>query len=99
MTNVDRQTLDRIGDVLQMGNTRSALLLGQLAFALGYTCHCLACGFVLVGRVGVIRGMQSWLEFELDGPYDASDTVKGPHVKSIYLAAFYYTFTTMTSVG
>lgn len=97
--NFDRETLDKIGDFLQQGNTRSALLLVQLALALGFVCHCFACGFVLVGRLGDQQGLPSWLEYEMKGPFEASDTMQGPAVKSIYIAAYYYTLTTMISVG
>ena len=36
---------------------------------------------------------------EMYGPFDYSDTTGGEKVGSIYLAAFYFCLTTMTSVG
>jgi len=100
LQNLDRSTLDHIGDFLQRGNTRSVVLFSQLAFVLAFVCHLFACGFVLVGRMGSKRGGPNWLESEMGGPFEASDTEKGGQaVNSIYLAAFYYALTTIVSVG
>ena len=103
LSTLDRDTLDMIEDFFQNGSTRSAVLMIQLSFYLGYVCHLLACGFVMIGRIGAQDpDADSWLENEMKGPFYAFDTTsEAPegHVDTIYIAAFYFTLTTMTSVG
>jgi CRP-like cAMP-binding protein len=94
-----RDTLDRLEDFLNEGSTRSLLLLASLALRLGFVVHLAACGWVLVGRQSDQRGDDSWLANDLGGGFRAGDTEGGPYVDSIYIAAFYYVLTTMTSVG
>ena len=70
----------------------------NLAFALGYACHVLACCWVLVGRSTAQAGADSWFAYELKGPYSATSTGDPKHSSSIYIAAFYFCLTTFTSV-
>ena len=43
--------------------------------------------------------MDNWLLYDIKGRFDKSDTIEGSkHVGSIYLAAFYFCLTTMTSM-
>jgi len=69
---------------------------------MAYVCHLMACGFVLVGRLCNKEGLDCWFDHEDTnghGPYHAKDTTGGELVFSIYIAAFYFCLTTMTSVG
>jgi len=99
LSNLDRDTLDRVEDFLQNGSTRSALVVLQLLLILGYANHLLACGWVAVGRSTDRAGVESWLHYELNGPFNAMDTMKGRDPGSIYISAFYFCLTTMISVG
>lgn len=99
LSNLDRDTLDHIEDFLQNGSTRSGLLMISLALKTGFICHLLACFWVLVGRIGSAKDMDNWMLYEIKGKFDKSDTTGGDNVGSIYLAAFYFCLTTMTSVG
>jgi len=84
------------------------IVMVKLLAIMGYTCHVMDCGFVMIGRTGYKKGLPSWLEFDsfervdgtvIQGPYTASDTEGGDNVLSIYIAGFYFCLTTMTSVG
>jgi hypothetical protein len=99
LSNLDRDTLDRLEDFLQNINTRTAIVIIILALKMGYIAHVLSCLWVLVGREGSRSGDENWLAHEMKGPFDASDTTSNEHAGSIYLSAFYYTLTTMTTVG
>jgi hypothetical protein len=100
LTNLDRDTMDRIEDFFQDNNTRSALVIIALALKTAFVCHLLSCLWVFIGRQGSHHGVDNWLMYELKGPFDYTDTVgRGPSVGSIYLAAFYFCLTTMSSVG
>jgi len=102
ISNLDRDTNDKIEDFLQNGTTRATFTSIKLLFFLMYTTHLFACGFVLVGRAGSDAGVDSWFDHEIKGPYTSEDTtgVNGvTAVFSIYVAAFYFIITTITSVG
>jgi len=99
LSSLDRDTLDHLEDFFQDITTRSLVCVVNLLVCLAYVCHLLACGFVLVGRTSDQQGEDTWLAHEWKGPYEAKDTVDGPHVYSIYLAAFYFCLTTTTSIG
>lgn len=96
---MDRDTIDRIEDFFQEGSTRSGVILLSLAMQLGFICHIAACIWTYIGRRGAINGDHTWFAYEESGPYSEKDTTGGDNVSSIYLAAFYYSLTTMTSVG
>ena len=69
---------------------------------MAYVCHLMACGFVIVGRDGESRGIPSWFEADSEGPFVAEDTTGANgdrQVYSIYIAAFYFALTSMTSIG
>lgn len=77
-------------------------MLTKLAVILGLVCHFMSCGFVLIGRQSLLVDQPSWLDDTLHGPYTAKDTTGktgDASVNSIYIAAFYFCMTTMTSVG
>jgi len=99
MSNMDRDVVDRIEDFFSDIQTRSVIVVAGLALKMGYAVHLLSCMWVLVGRTGSLAEHDNWLVHEMKGEFEASDTTGGRHVKSIYLAAYYYTLTTMTSVG
>jgi hypothetical protein len=99
MANIDRDLIDRIEDFFSDIQTRSVIVVAVLALKMGYTVHLLSCLWVLVGRMGSLADDDNWLIHELKGEFVAADTREGRNVRSIYIAAFYYTLTTMTSVG
>ena len=74
LTNLDRDTQDRIADFLQDGSTRSAVVMMKLIFYMAFANHLFACGFVVVGKAGSRLGKPNWLEEEMDGPFDSADT-------------------------
>lgn len=102
LTNLDRDTKDCIEDFLQNGATRAMVTTLKLLFFLVYSTHLFACGFVVIGKVGSNAGVLSWFDFEVKGPFVSKDTTGAngsEAVYSIYVAAFYFTVTTITSVG
>jgi len=99
---LDRDALDRIEDFFTDGASLSINSLLSLLLALAFVVHLMACCFVLVGRMGDEEGDESWLHYEMRGPFYSKDTtgVNGDNpVYSIYIASFYFCLTTMTSVG
>jgi hypothetical protein len=99
MSSLDRDTLDRIEDFINNGRTQSVAICAKLLLLMTFSCHIMGCFWVLVGRYSLEVGEVSWLESDINGPYVMKDTTGGKHVYSIYLAAFYYSLTTMTSIG
>ena len=49
--NLDMDTLDTIEDFMQDGRTRSMVVMMKLLLYLAYSCHLLACGFLVTGKV------------------------------------------------
>ena len=89
ISNLDRDTNDKIEDFLQNGTTRATFTSLKLLLFLMYTTHLFACGFVVVGRAGSDAGVDSWLDHEMKGPYTSEDTTGvngGAAVFSIYVA-------------
>ena len=101
MSNLDRDTLDQLEDFFHDQSTRSVIILFGLALKTGYICHLLSCFWTYVGRIGARdKSEASWLEHDLNGPFEATDTEgDSAFAGKIYLSAFYFCFTTMTSVG
>lgn len=99
LSSLDRDTLDRIQDFANSGRTQSIAMCAKLLLLMTFSCHLLACFWVLVGRYSLNIGLVSWLESDINGHFIMKDTTGGKHVYSIYLAAFYYSLTTMTSIG
>jgi len=60
--------------VPQDGTTRSVMLMARLMLILALVCHFLACGFVIVGRASDAEGLESWLHYEMRGPFVSADT-------------------------
>ena len=102
LSSLDRDTQDDIHDFLWSGSTRTMYLLLKLCLVMSYVNHIMACGMVVVGKVGSNAGVANWLENEQKGPFFSKDTTgangTGP-VFTIYVAAYYFCLTTMTSVG
>ena len=49
--------------------------IAKLLFYMAYTCHILACGFVVVGKWSDSNDLSSWLHYEIEpGPYTSDDT-------------------------
>ena len=69
--------------------------------------HIMACLWVLVGRLAVMDGHESWLDHDVviqarltnGTSFEPSDTSGSKQSGTIYLAAYYFCFTTMTTVG
>jgi len=102
ISNLDRDTIDYIADIMQKGSTRTFVVIMQLSFALCYSCHLMACGWVLVGRYCSDAGAPNWLEEEMKGPFVARDTTGATgegNVSTIYISSMYFSLTTVTSVG
>ena len=90
------------------------MLIG-LAVKSCFACHVLACLWVMVGRYGSLHGKDNWLSHQRCsdddgdddderlacdwGPFTHVETTAGEHVGTIYLAAFYFCVTSMTSGG
>ena len=103
LKNLDRDVLDHIEDFLSNVMTKTTIMMVQLLVILLFACHVIACGWVLIGRVSSLEGFErGWLAEELDGPFVAEDTTGangGGPVYNIYVSAFYFAITTVTSVG
>jgi hypothetical protein len=92
---------DYIMDVAADGSTQQLIIIFGLAIRTILFCHLLSCVWVAVGRSGAKRGELNWLaaDSSKEGPFVPADTEGGDRVWSVYLAAFYFTLTTITSVG
>jgi len=103
LSSLDRDVLDTIEDFFAAGSTRSVMMMLKLVLTMAYINHILACGWVAIGRLTSSQGMdENWLFYEQRGPFTAEDCtgVNGDRdAYTIYIAAFYYCLTTMTSVG
>jgi hypothetical protein len=99
MKTMDRETIEKIQDFVSHYGGRQNIMYLQVGVTLSLLCHLLGCFWVYVGRQQDKFGNSNWLR---DGSYTAftyKDTKGGSKVGSIYLAAFYFCMTTMTSVG
>jgi hypothetical protein len=136
LSNLDRDTYDRIEDFMQSSSTRTGIvfvkLFSQVIYILilsclriyniifslcfvilkscqssrytqiAYVCHLMACGMVALGRYGTSKGMPSWFETDIEGPFVAEDTTGtngDREVYSLYIAAFYFSLTSMSCIG
>jgi hypothetical protein len=99
LSSLDQDTLDRIEDFANNGRTQTVAMCAKLLLLMTFSCHIMGCFWVLVGRYSLNNGATSWLETDINGPFDMTDTTAGKNVYSIYLAAFYFSLTTMTSIG
>ena len=99
-SSMDRGIIDILEDFVASPRTRNVLILLKLVAEVFFMNHVLCCIWVAIGRrESLVDGRDYWLAHELRGPYQAQDTERGPHVRSIYIASFYFCLTTMTSVG
>jgi len=106
---LDRETLDRIEDLLHDVSTRSVFSMARILGGIGIACHFMACFWVLIGREGDKRGANNWLNNDVWWKKDPSgnggvgftfrDTEGGPLTRAVYISAYYFCFTTITSVG
>jgi hypothetical protein len=94
------QTREWVEDFLSQYGGSIQVKFFQVVFLLALLCHYMGCFWVKVAREGSRNGQVTWLS---DGlvvdDFDYKSTKWGPNVGSIYIAAFYYCMTTMTSVG
>jgi hypothetical protein len=74
LSSLDRDTLDVIEDFFQNGTTRSGVMMLKLLFYLAYAAHLMACGFVVMGKIGDGAGVENWLGYEIKGPFTSEDT-------------------------
>ena len=83
--------------ILQNQKTQAIATMVLLLIVMSFFCHLMACGWVVIGRLGVLSGERSWFNSDIYGPFVAKDTTGGDWVATIYLSAFYFCLTTMTS--
>lgn len=96
---MDRETVEKIQDFVNHYGGRQNIMFVQVGAALGILCHVLGCVWVYVGRQEDKKGHVNWLRDGSYTGYSYKDTKGGDSVGSIYLTAFYFCMTTMTSVG
>jgi hypothetical protein len=83
-------------------STRSALQMSKIFVAIGLACHFLCCVWVAIGRQGYDEGLPNWLaadQYLYPEGLRSVDTEGSRRTTSVYIAAYYYCFTTITSVG
>lgn len=94
------QTKEWVEDFLSQYGSSIQVKFIEVVFMLALLCHYMGCFWVLVAREGSRNNHETWLS---DGTvvdnFTYKSTKSGPDVGSIYIAAFYYCMTTMTSVG
>ena len=81
---------------------RSVFQMARLLFFTGLACHFLCCLWVAIGRDAYVKGARNWLENDVgvyEGGLTASDTEGTARTMSVYISAYYFCFTTITSVG
>ena len=101
-TGMDRAAFDRVQDYLSDVSTRSAVQMFKVLFIISFSCHFLACIWVAVGRRGYKSGANNWLEndtYVQSSGWEAGDTTGTSTTAAVYVAAYYFCFTTITSVG
>ena len=99
LSRVDPETIDRFEDFLAEGLTRTFLRILFIMMLMGMMCHYMSCFWVLAGRQSEKDGQESWLHDEESFEFEAEETTGGSKVGRIYIAAYYFCFTTMTTVG
>jgi len=98
LNRIDPDTVDRIEDFLAEGTTRTSIRILRIMAIMGIVCHFMACVWVAAGRAADEAGKNSWLRQDIK-EYSYLDTEGGAYVMKIYLGAFYFCFTTMTTIG
>jgi len=94
------RVLRRIEQFAEYG--AAVLMLLMVSFTL--IAHWLACIFYAIAYIErpYIIAKTSWLDKlaeQCNTPYMANDTTSGPTIRSKYITALYFTFTTLTSIG
>lgn len=91
----------RIEDLLTDITTRSVLSMLKIFAVISLVVHFMACLWVLIGRTEDIQGKENWLNndlFNTDGQgFTYKDTEGGSKASSIYIAAYFFCYTTITS--
>ena len=80
----------------------AVMLLLMVSFTLiGHRLACIFYAIAYVERPHLIApiGWLDGLAAKLGQPYFANDTTSGPSIKSKYITALYFTFTSLTSIG
>jgi len=95
---INAQTREFIEDIHHQYADNVWVKFFQVMLLLTLICHLMACIWVHVGRQGSKRGDPNWFEQVYDS-LDYKETKHGDRVGSVYLSAFYFCMTTMTSVG
>lgn len=80
----------------------AVLLLLMVTFTL--IAHWLACIFYAIAYVERphLHAQISWLDrlaSQMNKPYLSNDTTSGPTIRTKYITALYFTFTSLTSIG
>ena len=87
---------------LDQNYEKSVSLLFLMVFAFTLVAHWLACIWYSIGssEKGIYR--MSWLSIladESDQPFNTTEGLNGPSLRSRYLTSLYFTLTCLTSVG
>jgi hypothetical protein len=90
-----------VEDVLTDVSTRSAISMLKIMLMISLVVHFMACLWVLIGRIGDIHGKENWLNHDTftgnEYGFTYQDTTGGPKTRTIYIAAYYYCYTTISS--
>ncbi|KAL8565867.1 Potassium voltage-gated channel subfamily H member 6 [Nucella lapillus] len=94
------RVIRRIEQFAEYGS--AMLLLLMVTFTL--IAHWLACVFYAIANMErpLLGAPISWLDGLanlIDNPYIVNDTTSGPSIKTKYITALYFTFTSLTSIG
>nr|KAG5691559.1 hypothetical protein BaRGS_020934 [Batillaria attramentaria] len=94
------RVIRRIEQFAEYGS--AMLLLLMVTFTL--IAHWLACVFYAIANMErpLLEDPVSWLDSLsnlMETPYIVNDTTSGPSIKTKYITALYFTFTSLTSIG
>uniref|UniRef100_A0A7S2SDF2 Cyclic nucleotide-binding domain-containing protein n=2 Tax=Rhizochromulina marina TaxID=1034831 RepID=A0A7S2SDF2_9STRA len=89
--------LDRLQNVSENSTVRLMVSLLCILIPMGFLIHILSCIWVYIGRRGFRNDQENWMETA--GFESFKDTEEGFPQRQIYVTAFYFCVTTITSVG
>jgi hypothetical protein len=101
MNMMNEQRTDQLEEIMANNTARSSIMMLKIVVEITYICHILACIWVLVGRIGNERGRHTWLK-QVGYEHTSTEELNNEYsedMNGIYIQAFYFCFTTMTSVG
>lgn len=92
----DEDTTELVEDMMAVGRTLKTFM--SIGLKIAYITHIMACLWVFVGRLEFKNAGDNPHNWLTDLGWSRSD-INSNETPSIYLAAYYFCFTTMTSVG